>query len=186
MFSTFELSNFLQLSQLFVLFGYLFLFATYYAKTRIWILIFNTIALINMGIGFILLGAFSGLAIVFISITRNIIFFIRDKKTSKNQDSSNKDTLLLLGLVLISAILTYFTSQSILGWLPFIAATLYTVSIWQKNIKIYRMLGVLSCSFWVVYQIYIQSPTGLIFEICLLLVILSSVILPARNDKTKI
>lgn len=65
------------LSQVFTIITYALLGITYYAKDRKKILILNFISLIANGIAYLLLSAWSGLAMCVVALIRNIIFFSR-------------------------------------------------------------------------------------------------------------
>ena len=50
-----------------------------------------------------------------------------------------------------------------------VAATmLYTYSVWQKNTKVYKWLGVPVSLCWITYNIYISSLFGIILETVLM------------------
>ena len=48
--------------------------------------------------------------------------------------------------------------------LPVVATILYTYSVWQKNTRVYKLLGMPIEAIWVAYNIYIFSIFGLILE----------------------
>lgn len=72
------------LSQIFVIINTALLMATYQLKTRKSILIVSFMALIANGVAYVLLSAWSGLAMVFVAMMRNIIFMIDEKKNGKS------------------------------------------------------------------------------------------------------
>jgi len=46
-----------------------------------------------------------------------------------------------------------------------VAATMiYTISIWQKNTKVYRLLGIPIGVAGMLYSVYIKSILGIVFE----------------------
>jgi hypothetical protein len=45
---------------------------------------------------------------------------------------------------------------------------IYTYSAWQKNPKIYKILGIPASLCWIIYNIYVKSIFGIILETALL------------------
>lgn len=168
------------LSQVFIIINYIFLSLTYQSKSRKHILIFNFGALIATGISYILLSAYSGLAMVVVAIIRNIIFIIDEKKNGKSNKNSAKDYIILAILYIISIISAIFTYNGFLSMMSVIATMLYTYSVWQKNTKIYKALGIPIGIMWIIYNIYIFSIFGIILEVVLAI---SSIIGYIRENK---
>lgn len=155
------------LSQVFIIIYYIFLVMTYQSKSRKHILIFNFGALIAIGISYIFLSAYSGLAMTFVAIIRNIIFIIDEKRNGKRDKNVTKDYIILIILYMISIISAIFTYNGFLSMISVIATMLYTYSVWQKNTKIYKALGIPIGIMWVIYNIYIFSIFGIILEVVL-------------------
>ena len=53
---------------------------------------------------------------------------------------------------------------------PLLAFILYTYSIWQSNIKVYRWLAVPISISWIIYNVYAQTLFGTITECSLLII----------------
>lgn len=152
------------LSQIFIIINYIFLVITYQSKSRKNILIFNFGALIASALSYIFLSAYSGLAMTIVATIRNIIFIIDEKINGKREKNSTKDYIILIILYLISIISGILTYNGILSMMSVIATMLYTYSVWQKNTKIYKILGIPVGIIWIVYNIYIFSVFGIILE----------------------
>lgn len=152
------------LSQVFIIISYIFLVFTYQTKNRKSILIFNFISLIATGLSYIFLSAYSGLAMVGVAIIRNIIFIVDEKKNGKKEKNTTKDYIILAILYLISIIFAVFTYNGILSMMSVVATMLYTFSVWQKNTKVYKLLGIPIEAIWIIYNIYIFSIFGIILE----------------------
>lgn len=152
------------LSQVFIVISYLFLVLTYQSKSRKNILIYSFISLIANGISYIFLQAYTGLAMCFVAIFRNIIFMIDEKRNGKSDDIKKKDVLILIVLYAISIISTVFTYDGFLSLLSVFATMLYTYSVWQKKTSIYKILGLPIGILWIAYNIYIMSIFGIILE----------------------
>ena len=152
------------LSQVFIIISYIFLIFTYQTKNRKSILIFSFISLIATGLSYIFLSAYSGLAMVGVAIIRNIIFIVDEKKNGKRTKNTAKDYIILAILYLISIVFAIFTYNGILSMMSVAATMLYTFSVWQKNTKVYKLLGIPIEIIWIIYNIYIFSVFGIVLE----------------------
>lgn len=149
------------LSQVFVIINYVLLIATYQLKNRKTILIVNFISTIAVSISYLLLSAYTGFAMAIVALIRNILFLKNDKKSKKN---SKKDIAILLFLYAISILFAIITYDGFFSLMPVLVVILYTYSIWQKNTKIYKILGVPVSIGAIIYNLYINSICGVIFE----------------------
>ena len=68
------------ISQIFTIISYMFLALTYHAKNRKAVLTLNLLGQISFVIAYILLGAWSGLAMTIVALIRNVIFIIDENK----------------------------------------------------------------------------------------------------------
>ena len=152
------------LSQVFIIISYILLAFTYQTKNRTNILIFNFGSLIMTGLSYIFLSAYSGLAMVVVAIIRNIIFIIDEKKNGKSNKNSTKDYVILAILYIISIAFAIITYNGILSMMSVAATMLYTFSVWQKNTKVYKLLGMPIEAIWIIYNVYIFSIFGIILE----------------------
>lgn len=152
------------LSQIFVIINYLFLIITYQLKDNKKILILNTIACISSTIAFFLLDAYIGCSMTLIAVIRNIIF---------NKDKSINSLLIIFILMLLFSIYTY---ENLFSLVPVCGTLLYTISIWQNNNKVYKILGIPVEICWLFYQIYILSIFGIILELVLFVSVIVGII----------
>ncbi len=152
------------LSQVFIIISYILLAFTYQTKNRTNILIFSFGSLIMTGLSYVFLSAYSGLAMVVVAIIRNIIFIIDEKKNGKSNKNTTKDYIVLAVLYIISIVFAVFTYNGILSMMSVVATMLYTFSVWQKNTKTYKLLGIPIEAIWIIYNIYIFSIFGIILE----------------------
>ena len=79
-----------------------------------------------------------------------------------------KDIIILAVLYAISIISAIYTYEGFLSLMSVFATMLYTYSVWQKKISIYKILGIPVGIIWIIYNIYIASIFGIILEIALL------------------
>ncbi len=156
------------ISQIFTVISYIFLASTYHAKNRKTVLVLNVLSQIAFSVAYILLGAWSGLAMAIVALTRNIIFLIDENKNGKRNNMNRTDIIILIVLYIISIISAIFTYEGIFSLLPVIATMLYTYSVCQKNIKTYKLLGVPIEILWTLYNIYIKSIFGILLEAIML------------------
>lgn len=178
-----ELTATYVVSQIFTISMYVLLATTYYMKDRKKVLVVNFLATISIAIAYILLGAWSGFAMCIVGIIRNLIFLLDEKKNGKREYINKTDINILSIIYLITLICAIFTYQGALSLLSVFATMLYTYSVWQKKINIYKLLGIPTGILWVAYNTYIMSIFGIILESTLLICSATGYIL--ENRKTK-
>lgn len=154
-------------SQVFVVINYTLLIFSYQLKNRRTILIVNFISVIATAISYLLLSAYTGLAMTGVALIRSIIFLNGESKKKRSKKITKKDIKILAFLYFISILLAILTYDGILSLMSVSATMLYTYSIWQKSTKVYKIVGVPVCISAIIYNIYIHSILGVIFEIFL-------------------
>lgn len=152
------------LSQIVIIFAYTCLALTYCVKKRKLILAFSFSSNFLNGVAFILLGAYTNSAMCAISIFRDIIFLIDEKKNGKSTKITKKDVAMLLWVYGISIIAIIATFKGFSTLLYAVGSMLYTFSIWQKNNKIYRVLGIPAIFLSICDSIIIKSIFGVILQ----------------------
>ena len=170
------------ISQIFVVLSYASLTTTYFFKNRKFILLFSLLAVICNGFGFFFLGAWSGLAMSIFAIVRNIVFMIQNKYF-KTEKITWIDWLILGILVVVSIVSAVFTFDGFFSLLSIFATMTYTVSVWQKNPTVYKVLGIFASLLWIAYGIYIMSIFSIILESVLLIAELVGTIRAYREKK---
>ena len=172
------------LSQVFTIITYMLLGLTYYAKDRKKILIISFLSLIANAIAYILLNAWTGVAMCIVAIVRNIIFLLDEKKNGKRETINKKDIVILVILYTITAVSTIFTYEGFLSLLSVFATCCYTFSVWQKKTNIYKLLGIPVGILWILYNSYVMSIFGIILETILLICSITGYLLETRKQKT--
>lgn len=170
-------------SQVFTIITYVLLAATYYAKNRKAVLVISFLSLIANGIAYILLNAYTGLAMCIVALIRNIIFIVDERKNGKRDEINKKDIIILIILYLVSIISAVFTYEGFLSLLSVFATMLYTYSVWQKKTNIYKLLGIPIGILWILYNIYIISIFGIILEAILLICSITGYIIEMKKTK---
>lgn len=150
------------ISQILTIGVYLILAMSYYSRNRYKILIFNFIALSIKTIVYFLLGAWTGLAMVIISLIMNIIIIVEQKKNKCN--TSKNDILVLVSIYVLSIVVTLFTYNGFFSLFSVFATMVYIFSVWQKSKSVYKILGIPISILWIIYNIYIKSIFGIILE----------------------
>lgn len=169
-------------SQLFAVVSYAFLASTYILKRRKLILLFNFGFLAAGLISFICLSAWVGVAMYAIGFIRSIIFILQDKK-NKSESIDKIDWYILAFLSLITLVSGIVLYDGFFSLFSMFATLIYTVSVWQKNTKLYRILGIPVSVLWICYHVYISSLFGIILEFCLLLCVIVGLIHYCVNEK---
>lgn len=158
------------LSQILVIVYYLIYSYTFHLKDSKKILIFGIIATVISSISYLLLNAYTGMAMCFVAIIRNLLF-TKDKNSTFN-------LILIFVLTLIASI---FTFNSYFCLFNIIATLIYTYALWQKNTKTYKLLGIIVNGLMIVYDIYIQSIFGVVL---ISVAFISSIVGYLKENKT--
>lgn len=156
------------LSQVFTILMYVLLAITYYVKNRKTVLVISFLSLIANAIAYVLLNAYTGLAMCIVALIRNIWFIIDEKKNGKQEKIVKKDVVSLIIIYILTIILTFFTYEGFLSLLSVFATMLYTYSVWQKKTIVYKLCGIPIGILWVLYNLYVKSIFGVILEAILL------------------
>lgn len=164
------------LSQVFAITYYILFAITYYMKNKKSILVLGVISIFIHSISYALLGGWTAVAMGIVAVLRNIIFIFEEKREKKN-------IIILYTLFSITIISGILTCDSIFSILPIVATILYTYSIWQKNIKTYKLLGVITGVLFVVYNIYVKSIFGIVAEAVLTICSLNGYIIDLKKFK---
>ena len=59
-------------------------------------------------------------------------------------------------------ILSLMSYKGIISLLPTFTVILYSVALWQKNLTITRIIEIISCSLYIIYNIKVLAISGLI------------------------
>ena len=121
-----------------------------------------------------MLNGYTGAAMSIIMMLRDLTLLIQETKKSKSKDINKKlDLVILIITILLIVVLTIFTYNGPLSLLSVVATLVTTFALWQKDVKTYKILGLIAGILWLAYNIFIISIMGIILE--LVLVICSTV-----------
>ncbi len=173
------------ISQIVTVVYYAILSLSYLLKDRTKILTANFVAHIGQTTAMAMLNGYTGAAMSVIMLFRDVTLLIQETRKSKGKEISKKlDVIILIITVILIITLTIFTYDGPLSLLSVIATLVTTFALWQKDVKTYKILGLIAGILWLAYNIFIMSIMGIILE--LILVICSAVgyIKDIKKEKT--
>ena len=150
------------LSQILVIISTVFIGSSYLVKSKKKIMLLCIIYCIFYSAHYMLLGAYTGMIMSLISAARNIYFYFYAKNDKKNKKSS---LVLFILFAIISGIICY---QDFFSIVSICANIISTYSIWQDDVKNYRVMAILVSFGFIIYAIHINSIFSLIMESILL------------------
>lgn len=165
-----EITSIYIVSQIITILYFAVLSLSYLLKDRNKILIANFVAHIGQTIAMAMLNGYTGAAMSIIMIFRDLTLIIQEAKKAKGKEINKKiDILILIITILLIVVLTIFTYNGPLSLLSVIATLVTTFALWQKDVKAYKLLGIVAGILWLAYNIFIFSIMGIILESILLI-----------------
>ena len=152
------------LSQIFVAISTIILGASYFANTKKNIMLLCVLYCIFYGAHYLLLGAYTGLTMTAISSVRNVWFYY----IAKNNKENNIRTLLLF--ITVAFVSGFASYQDYFSIISIMGNIISTYSVWQTDVKRYRILAIPVSICFLTYAIYIKSLFAIITETFLLIV----------------
>lgn len=152
------------LSQIFSLLCFACFGITFFSKNQKNIRFLGILMNVFQAISYMFLNATSGYATLIIAIIRNLIFFKLNK-----QEYTTSYKLLLFGLLFVIGVTGAITYTNIFSLLPIFAIVLYTIGVWQKSPKVYKLLSIPNCILWVIYNLSVASVVASIDEFVMLI-----------------
>ena len=171
------------LSQIFTVIMYAFLAVSYFAKRKCSIVILSVLSLIANILAYVLLSAWTGLAMCIVALFRNFYILWNEKKRGKSKKIAKRDIIFLIIVYIAIILATIPTHEGFLSLLSVFATSLYTYSIWQKSTLIYKFCGIPVGILWIAYNAYVQSIFGVILEFLLLIVSTTGYIIAVKKTR---
>lgn len=167
------------LAQIFGLLGSLSMLLSSWQKTRkkvLSLLIFDSLFYF---IQYLLLGALTGAFTNVIGLLRTIIFKYKDKyKLFQNK-------LILYLIIIIYIIVGIFTYSTPISIFPVVTSILYSVVLWQDNVKYIRIGTSIMILSWIIYNISVGAYVGAVVETILFISSVTAIIkLDILNGKS--
>lgn len=171
-------------SQIFTVIMYAILMICYQLKKRKSILVASIIALLCNAVAYVLLQAWTGLAMCAIALFRNLYSFWDETKNGSQAKITVRDTVVLIVVYVAMIAVSIPTYDGFLSLMSVFATMAYTFSIWQKNTLVYKFFGVPVGILWIIYNAFVGSFFGVILEaaLCVASIIGFAVALRARKN----
>lgn len=144
------------MSQIAGLMATITIFMSYQQKKKSNFLYIQIFANVFYAIQYLLLGAFSAVAMDFISIGRSIIFYNDEKKKKRTH------IIVLICIEILIILLGILTYKNLISLLPILIAIIFTYGTWQKNLKLTYFIGIISSIMWIWYNTVIGAYASLI------------------------
>jgi hypothetical protein len=163
------------ISQILVVLGMIFLGLTYISKDKRAILILCILSCSMYSLQYLLIGANTGMFMTLLGVFRAVYFYFDDKHLKKKNLSS---LLVLICSYVIFGVISY---DGFISLFPVIASIIYTYSVWQYNLLVYRWMAVPVSLLWIIYNISVPTLFGTITECILLTVEIYSIVTYCKN-----
>ena len=111
------------------------------------------LAIAVSAISYLLLGAYTGVAMCIIAIIRNFIF-----SKSKSFDC----LIIIYAVIIFASVISY---QNVYSLLNISATMIYTYALWQNSVKRYKFCGIIVNTLMIMYDISIMSFVGAVFMV---------------------
>ena len=154
------------LAQFFGAIGLIFLLISFNINNKDKLLKYQIFSSSFFSIQYLCLNAITGCLMNLLSLIRNIIF---------KKYNNNIPIIYLLLMIFSMVVLTVFFYDGIISLLPAIAVSVYSIGLWQKNLTVIRLLELISCILFIIYNINVVAITGLISTIIELSIVLVAV-----------
>ena len=170
-------------SQIFTIAMYAFLMICYQLKKRKSILVVSIISLLCNIIAYILLQAWTGLAMCAIAMFRNLYSYWDEAKHPGQTKITTRDTVILIVVYAAMVLVSIPTYNGFLSLMSVFATMTYTYSIWQKNTLVYKFMGVPVGILWIIYNAFVGSFFGVTLEAVLCVASLIGFIVALKAKK---
>lgn len=171
------------ISQVLVIIAMILLAITFFIKNKALILVLSGTACLLYAIQYLLIGAYTGMALDLVAAVRAVWFFICENKSKTTRFVS----LIIVAVILV--VLGFITFSNLFDLLIICAAVVYTYSLWQKNIIVYRYLALSSNASWLIYNAYHNTVFGIVCEGIMCVVGICGIInfyITQKREKTKL
>lgn len=158
-------------SQILTAIEYILLGASYFGKKRRLIVILDIASMTCGIVAYLLLGADLGMMMSIVILLANFYYLWEENVLAKKPKKKRGATRigwqkwLVLGIVMgVIVVLAWLTYDGPASLLSVVATVLYEISIWQNSTKIYKFLGIPVALCWMLYNGFILSVVGVVFE----------------------
>ena len=141
------------LAQLMGIGALIFLIYSFQKNNKKTLLKFQIISSFLYAMQYLFLGAITGFLMNIVCMTRNYLF-----KKYEDIDTSLPWLLLIIGAM---SLLTMFSYNGYSSLLPFLAVFLFTISLWNGNLKLIRIFEAVGAILFIIYSIIVHAYTGI-------------------------
>lgn len=181
-----EITRIYIISQIITVIYFAILSLSYLLKDRTKILTANFVAHIGQTAAMVMLNGYTGAAMSVIMILRDLTLLMQEWQKSKGKEINKKvDLIILIVTVILIVALTIFTYNGPLSLLSVIATLITTFALRQKDVKMYKVLGLIAGILWLAYSIFIMSIMGIILETILVICSIIGYIKDIKREKVK-
>lgn len=181
-----EITRIYIISQIITVIYFAILSLSYLLKDRTKILTANFVAHIGQTAAMVMLNGYTGAAMSVIMILRDLTLLMQEWQKSKGKEINKKvDLIILIVTVILIVALTIFTYNGPLSLLSVIATLITTFALRQKDVKMYKVLGLIAGILWLAYNIFIMSIMGIILETILVICSIIGYIKDIKREKVK-
>lgn len=145
--------------------GILFAVLAFQCKKHHRVITYRNTNMLFFAVQYVLLGAWTGMAMNILGIIRNVIFSYQ----VRHERSTRRSIGLFCAIFFIAGLLTWEGPKS---FLVIGAKLISTVAYGNKNLLVMRLLVLLTSSSWMVYNIFAGSHAGVLCEMLTLTSIL--------------
>ncbi len=145
---------------------------SYLVKNRVGVLLLSISNAIFYAMHYLILKEHTAALLNLIGVVRGVWFYLNDKFNVSTKKASVSLVVCLI-LLVAGGCLTFEHWYSIF---PIIATVIYTISVWQKNLKIYRWIVIPVEICGITLNIMCKSIIGIVFESALLITGIISII----------
>ena len=146
-------------------FGILFAVLAFQCKKHSRVITFRNLNMLFFAGQYVLLGAYTGMAMNIVGMIRNVIFSEQVKRGKSTRISISVFCIIFL----VAGIFTWEGPKSIL---LILAKFISTAAYGNKNLLVVRLLVLLTSSSWLLYNLFVGSYAGMLCEVLTLLSIL--------------
>lgn len=143
------------LAQLFGLFALIILIISFNTKNKKRLLKYQIFSCLFYGLQYLFLKAYTGFLMNIVCMIRNYLFY-------KSKKIPIYYLIIIIILIIVLGIISY---KDIFSLLPLIAVILYTVALFKGNTKIIRIMELICCILYLLYNIKVQAYIGVISTI---------------------
>ena len=125
------------------------------------LLMYQSVSSLLYAFQYLFLNAYTGCFMNLICMIRNLIF---------HRYTKTRPPVYLLIITII--LMMFFSSLSytgVISLLPMIAVILYSIALWNGNLTVIRIMEIISCTLYIIYNIKVLAIIGLIATVIELL-----------------